>query len=93
MTLNRDADFCLTLIKKVLSDDPSKIAMAIEDYDYMVKVGATFEGDTREEVMAEYVVHMMKTMNPHIPELVDALNQHYDEIEKGLIALFISEGY
>jgi hypothetical protein len=43
--------------------------------------------------MAEYVVHMMKTMNPHIPELIDALNQHYDEIEKGLIALFISEGY
>jgi hypothetical protein len=93
MTLNRDADFCLTLIKKVLSDDPAKIQMAIDDYKYMVEQGAVEEHEPREEVMAEYVVHMMKTMNPHIPELVDALNQHYDEIEKGLIALFISEGY
>lgn len=93
MTIERDADFIVTLIKQVLSEDPSKIIDAIDDYQRMLAAGAIFEGDTREEVMAEYVIYMMKEMNPHIPELIDAINLNYEDIERQLIVWFKEQGY
>lgn len=93
MTIIRDADFCLTLIKQVLTEDPSKIIDAIEDYKYMDQQGAIDEGESREEVMAEYVIHMMKEMNPHLPELVDAINLNREAIEQGLMVWFTDNNY
>lgn len=85
-----DPAFVADLIIRIMTEDPTKVIDCIEGAEGMVIVAF---GASRHELMAEEAIHLVRTMNPHLPHLSDTLAQHNDLIERRLIAHFEQEGW
>lgn len=86
--INRDLDFLFNLVIQMIKDDPERLNDARVETDALIGMGAQMSA-TPEAILAESCIYRLKEQNPHIPELIDAINAVDDELNDKLEAHFI----